>query len=88
MSLPAVVDPAEDRAPSTSRELRLLEPSWYLRPGDVAALLRIAPTIVYEAIYRGELPASKFRGKSWLIARADAEAWVKTNSVPNRTTRI
>jgi excisionase family DNA binding protein len=54
-----------------------------LRPKDVAALYRISVGPVYEAIYRGELPAVRFGQRVWLIKPEDAAAWVDANSTSN-----
>jgi excisionase family DNA binding protein len=55
----------------------------FVRPIEVARLLGIHESSVYRAIYSGELPALKFRGKVWLIKREDADAWIDQNSEPN-----
>lgn len=55
-----------------------------LRPKDVSARYGMSLSQVYQAIYRGELPARRFRQRTWLIVPADVEAWILANSTPNR----
>ncbi len=54
-----------------------------LRPKDVAERYGISLTPIYQAIYRGELRASRFQSRIWLIEPKDAEAWIEAYSTPN-----
>jgi excisionase family DNA binding protein len=54
-----------------------------IRPKDVAAMYRISVGPVYEAIYRGELPAVRFGQRVWLIKPDDAAKWIEANSTSN-----
>lgn len=59
-----------------------IEDRWYLRPLDVEALSGIAASTVRAAIYRGDLPARKFRSRGWLITSEDARRWIQRESEP------
>jgi hypothetical protein len=61
-----------------------IEDRWYLRPLDVEVLSGIAASTVRAAIYRGDLPARKFRRRGWLIDAEDARAWLEAESTPSR----
>lgn len=55
--------------------------SW--RPRSLAQAHELSPSMVYGAIYSGELRARQLRGKVWLIAVEDADEWIKRISTEN-----
>lgn len=55
----------------------------YIRPKGITRMYGISASVVYAAIYSGELPAIKFRGSVWLIKPEDADAWIERNSESN-----
>ncbi len=59
------------------------EAPWFLRVSEGARLAAVSPDAIYAAIYRGSLKARKFRGRGWLIAREDLQAWIEAESTLN-----
>ncbi len=59
------------------------EEPWYLRVSEGARLAAVSPDAIYAAIYRGSLKARKFRGRGWLIAREDLQAWIESETTLN-----
>lgn len=55
----------------------------YLSPREVAELTGLSESEVYRGIYRGALVAMKYRGRRWLIARKDVDAWLEAESEPS-----
>jgi excisionase family DNA binding protein len=55
--------------------------AWY-RPRDVAEFANISISQVYRAIHSGELPANRFKDKTILIRREDAELWIESQTEP------
>jgi excisionase family DNA binding protein len=56
---------------------------WYLRPKQVAELVGLSESEVYRSIYSGQLRATKYKSKVWLVTRADVEEWISENSEPS-----
>jgi len=55
----------------------------YLRPRESAQVTGLSESEIYRSIYRGRLRAMKYRGRRWLVTRADMEAWIADQSEPN-----
>lgn len=55
----------------------------YLRPREIAQVTGLSESEVYKSIYGGRLRAMKYRGRRWLVTRADMEAWIADQSEPN-----
>ncbi len=55
----------------------------YLRVNEISEDTGISTSEIYRAITTGELPASKFRERTWLIRPDDVELWIERNSTPN-----
>ncbi len=56
-----------------------------IRPADLAAAEDLPVRLVLAAIRRGELPALRLGHRTILIAREDADAWIRsrTTGVPS-----
>lgn len=50
---------------------------WAFRIRDVALRSGLSESEVRRAVYAGELPARKYRGRVWLISPKDAETWLE-----------
>ncbi len=59
------------------------EEPWFLRVAEGSRLVGVSPDALYKAIYQGTLKARKFRGRGWLIAREDLEAWIEAETTLN-----
>lgn len=55
----------------------------YLRPREIAQVTGLSESEIYKSIYCGRLRAMKYRGRRWLVTRADMEAWIADQSEPN-----
>ncbi len=66
-----------EREPSTLTTDRV-----FLRPQQVAKMLGMSRTFVYDAIERGELRAERIGTKSIFVRPADVETWIAEQSVP------
>lgn len=55
----------------------------YLRPREVAQVTGLSESEVYKSIYCGRLRAMKYRGRRWLVTRADMDLWIAGESEPN-----
>ncbi len=49
----------------------------FLRPKRIATMYGVSLSLVYKAIHDGDLPATKFRDRVWLIEPTSAEAWIR-----------
>lgn len=54
-----------------------------IRVRRAAQMFDLSESLIYRAIYNGELRARQLRGRVWLIDPADLEAWIQANSEPN-----
>ena len=55
----------------------------YLRPREIAQVTGLSESEVYKSIYCGRLRAMKYRGRRWLVTRADMDLWIAGESEPN-----
>ncbi len=55
----------------------------YLRVNEISENTGISTSEIYRAITTGELLATKFKERTWLIRPEDAESWIARNSTPN-----
>jgi excisionase family DNA binding protein len=55
----------------------------FIRPRHISDKLNIDIQVIYNAIASGDLPATRFKGKSWLIRPQDADEWVTRHSEPS-----
>lgn len=50
---------------------------WTFRIRDIAQRSGLSESEIRRAIYAGELPARKYRGRVWLIDPVEAMEWIK-----------
>lgn len=50
---------------------------WAFRIKDISQRSGLSESEVRRAIYSGELPARKYRGRVWLINPKEAKAWIE-----------
>lgn len=59
-----------------------MEQAEYLKPTELAKLLKIHRKTVYKLLKKGELPAFHF-GRSWRFSRAEIDKYIAKRSVNN-----
>ena len=58
-----------------------LGPSWLLRPSEVAAVLGLGRSKIFQMLAAGELPTIRI-GRCVRIPRAQLESWLAARTVP------